>query len=106
MNAFTEFLHTTTDGRERKRALAVTMTLAGAAWGDVRDDLRVRHALLRKGRSHDQPEGIARLRMGYQGSVGDLTAEQKAQSRAWLRRHTPWSVTTLPHEMRRSSGGD
>ena len=102
MNDITEFIQTTTDARELKRALAVKMTLAGATWADVMDDLHVSHAFISQWRSQYKQQGIASLRMGYQGSVGDVTAEQKAQISAWLRQQTEWSVSALQLELTRS----
>ncbi len=98
----TEFIQTTTDARELKRALGVKMTLAGAIWADVMDDLHVSHAFISKWRSQYKQHGVAGLRIGYQGSVGYVTAEQKAQILAWLRQQTEWSASALQQELKRS----
>ncbi len=104
MNDLTECIQTTKDARELKRALAVKMmTLAGATWADVMDDLHVSHAFISKWRSQYKKRGIASLRMGYQGAAGYLTAEQKAEIRTCLRRVAtasgPWTFS------RRCGGG-
>lgn len=98
MNDLIEFIQTTNDVRELKRALAVKMTLAGTAWDDVMDDLHVSHAFISKWRSQYKRRGIASLRMGYQGSVGYLTAAQKAQIITWMRQQPQWSVAAVHHE--------
>jgi putative transposase len=100
----TDFIQTTTDARELKRALAVKMTLAGAAWADVMHDLQVSHAFISKWRSLYARQGIASLRMGYCGSVGYLTAEQKTHILTWLHKQTTWSVPALQEEMRQTFG--
>lgn len=102
MTDLTKFIQTTNDVRELKRVLAVKMTLEGAAWADVMDDLHVSHAFISKWRSLYARQGIASLRIRYRGSVGSLTPERKQQVFAWLRQQTAWSVSALQHELKQS----
>ena len=104
MKDLTQFIQTTNDGRELKRALAVKMTLSGAAWADVMEDLQVSHAFISKWRSHYKQNGITSLRGGYHGSTGYLARAEKSRIVAWLRRQTSWSVTALRTHLKQVYG--
>ena len=95
MDALQEFVRTTRDSRELKRALAVKTTLAGRPWLEVAEELGVCRSFIGKWRKRYAQAGVAGLRLGYQGSVGYLTPASKAQVIAWIQQQNQWSVTAV-----------
>jgi putative transposase len=95
MTALKEFIQTTRDSRELKRALAVKNTLAGRPWREVADELAVCRAFVGKWRKMYAQEGVDGLRLRYKGSTGYLTAARKAEVITWIQEQEQWSVTVL-----------
>ena len=92
MNALTEFIHTTRDSRELKRALAVRMVLTGDSRVKAAHLLAVSESFIDKWRRVYRHSGVTGLRVGYQGSVGYLTAAEKAEILAWVKAQPTWDV--------------
>ena len=86
------FIQTTRESRELKRALAVQNTLAGRSWPDVAAELGVTTAFIGKWRWRYKREGLACLRLGYQGSSGYLAPAEKTAVLAWIQAQTCWDV--------------
>jgi len=80
-----QFLDETRDTREYKRALAVKMAHAGIAYDTIATVLQMSKPFISKWKGLYAEYGVAGLRMGYRGSVGYLTADQRDQTIAWLR---------------------
>jgi hypothetical protein len=87
-----QFLDETRDTREYKRALAVTMAQQGIAYDTITAVLQVSKSFISKWKGIYTKQGVAGFRMGYRGSVGYLTADQRDQSIAWLREQNTWSL--------------
>lgn len=90
-----DFLQTTRDTREYQRALAVQMALNGLDYATITTQLSVSPAFISKGKGIYLDHGVEALRMGYHGSKGYLTKEQREQTIAWLREQHTWSVLSL-----------
>jgi len=95
MDALQTFIQTTHESRELKRVLAVQNTLAGRPWPEVAAELGVTTAFIGKWRWRYKREGVACLRLGYQGSVGYLTPVERAGVLAWIRAQTSWDVRSV-----------
>jgi putative transposase len=95
-----QFLDETRDTREYKRALAVNMAHQGIAYETITTVLQVSKSFISKWKGIYAEQGIDGFRIGYRGSVGYLTAEQRAQTIAWLREQNTWSVPALQAYLR------
>jgi putative transposase len=104
MKELEEFIQTTKDSRELKRALAVKMTLAKRPWAVVMEDLGVSHAFISKWRSRYKHARVQGLRRGYQGSQGYLSPPDKAEVLSWIQRQTTWSVRAVAQHVQATYG--
>jgi putative transposase len=95
-----QFLDDTRDTREYKRALAVTMAQQGIAYDTITAVLQVSKSFISKWKGIYTKQGVAGFRMGYRGSAGYLTTEQRDQTIAWLREQNAWSVPALQAYLR------
>lgn len=90
-----QFLHETRDTREYRRAVAVQMAHQGINYDVIATVLQVSKAFISKWKGIYAEQGVAGLCIGYHGSVGYLSAEQRDQTIAWLREQESWSVPAL-----------
>lgn len=104
MSDLHEFIKTTRESRELKRALAVNNTLAGRSWKEVAEELGVCESFIGKWRHRYKQQGIEGLKLGYKGSPGYLTPEAKAAVMVWLHDRQHWSVTSLRTYLHRRHG--
>jgi len=95
MEMLQEFIRTTRDARELKRALAVQNTVAGRPRADVAAELGCAVAFVDKWRWIYDRQGVAGLRLGYKGSTGYLTPPQKAEICTWIQAQSTWDVGSL-----------
>lgn len=102
MDALHEFIQTTRDGRELKRALAVKMRLEGYARSETAAVLGVSKPFVDKWRRHYLQQGVAGLALKYQGSRGYLRPGQKAEVLAWIQAQAQWSVPALRRHLHRT----
>jgi len=90
-----EFIKTTAESRELKRALAVQNTLVGRPWKDVAGELCVCGSFIGKWRQIYEKQGTDGLRLGYKGSPGYLTVGEKAEIAEWLQKPERQNVASL-----------
>lgn len=95
MDDLREFIQTTQDVRELKRALAVQNTQRGRSRAEVAAELGCSVAFVDKWRGIYARQGVSGLRLGYKGSVGYLTSGQRAELRAWIQAQATWDVRGL-----------
>ena len=95
MEELQEFIQTTRDSRELKRALAVKTTLAGRPWLEVADELGVCRSFIGKWRKRYAQAGVDGLRLGYHGSAGYLSPTRRAEVITWIQQQDQWAVTPL-----------
>jgi putative transposase len=103
-DTLSDFLTTTRDTREYKRALAVQMVLTGLDTETIMTQLSVSRSFISKWKFIYLEQGVDALRMGYQGSKGYLTNEQREQTITWLRAQESWSVPALQTYVRETFG--
>jgi len=82
-----EFIKTTRDSRELKRALAVKNTLNGRSRLEVMEELGVGESFIGKWRHRYATQGVEGLKLGYKGSSGYLPSDAKAEVMTWLQEH-------------------
>ena len=99
MNDLQEFIQTTQDSRELKRALAVQNTLAGRPWAEVAAELGVKKSFINTWRWRYKREGLSCLSVGYQGATGYLNVTEKAVVIGWIQRQKSWNIRTLYHHI-------
>jgi putative transposase len=104
MSDLNEFITTTRESRELKRALAVKNTLAGRPWQEVAAELGVCESFIGKWRHIYATQGIEGLKLGYKGSSGYLTPAAKADVLRWLQEPQHWHVGRLRAYIQRRYG--
>lgn len=92
------------EGREIKRAMAVKMVLNGFKTQDICNVLEVSDSFVSKWKTIYEREGAAGLRLQYQGGIGFLTEEQRAQIWLHLRDKPYYSVEELRDLIERRYG--
>lgn len=104
MNELQQFIHTTQNSRELKRALAIQNTLAGRSWADVARELGVKESFIGKWRWRYKREGIACLQLGHKGSTGYLTATDKAAAIQWIKTQKSWNLRDVQRHLDQTYG--
>jgi putative transposase len=104
MSDLATLIKTTRESRELKRALAVKNTLAGHPWKAVMEELGVSWSFIGKWRQIYEQQGVDGLKLGYKGSSGYLTPEQRAEVMRWLQEPQHWNVGRLRAYMQRQYG--
>ena len=104
MHALNDFIKTTKESRELKRALAVKNTLAGRLWQEVAEELGVGHSFIGKWWHIYALHGVAGLKLGYKGSSGYLTDDEKADVFPWLQEPERWNIGSLRAYIQRRYG--
>ena len=95
METVNDMIDNSEDPRELKRALSVKMLQAGIKPQMIANVLNVSEQYVSKWKGKYQQEGASGLRLGYQGSRGYLTKEQKAEVVAWIEGQETSSVEAV-----------
>jgi putative transposase len=105
MRELNEFIKTTKDSRELKRALAVKNSLNGRSRQEVTEELGVGASFIGTWRHRFATQGVDGLKLGYKGSSGYLTSDAKAEVMTWLQEHPQHqNVRSLHAYIRRRYG--
>lgn len=104
MSDLDTFIKITRDSRELKRALAVKNTLAGHPWQEVVEELGVCWSFIGKWRQIYAEQGVDGLKLGYKGSSGYLTPDERAEVMRWLQKPQHWDVVSLRAHIQRRYG--
>ena len=104
MDDVLDFIRTTRDARELKRALAVRNTLAGRPRAEVAAELGCSVSFVDKWRWIYDRQGVAGLRLGYQGSTGYLTSSHKKAICEWLTGQSSWDIRALQAHIEQTYG--
>ncbi len=83
------------DPRELKRALAVKMSIEGYPDRMIAQLLGVSASFVRDWKRAFKVGGIAGIKLGYQGAIGKLTTEQRAEIIEWLKNKDYWHLDEL-----------
>ncbi len=95
MKDLEQFIQMARDSRELKRALAVKLTLEKHSWKDVARDLGVTLGFISKWRSKYTREGLESLRLGYIGSTGPLSPDERTAVIQWIHTQKRWSIDAV-----------
>lgn len=87
-----ELINEAKDSRELKRALSVKMGLQGMAPVQICELLNVSPQYVSKWQGRYAAEGAAALGLGYRGSEGGLSTEQRQEIAEWIRGHETLTV--------------
>lgn len=79
-----EFLQTTRDAREYKRAVAVQMVYLGYSYEAISHLLQVSEPFISKWKKVYADKGIVGLRLGYRGSDSLLTETERTEVLTWI----------------------
>ena len=83
------------DPRELKRALAVKMSIDGHPDRTIAELLGVSNNFIRDWKKAFKVEGVAGIKLGYQGAKGKLTIEQRQEIIEWLKSKEYWHLDEL-----------
>ena len=95
MNSVDELINDSDDVREVKRALCVKMWAQGLTPQQISELLNVSLAWVSKWHSTYTTEGVAGLRLKYQGSPGYLSASERTDIAAWIAQHETLTVEAV-----------
>ena len=93
------FMEQTNDPREQKRAIAVRMRLEKFSREQIGEILNVGPDYVTKWAGIFKREGVAGLKMGYQGSSGYLSKAERAEVLEWLQQQKHWSLSSLAEHL-------
>lgn len=85
MDWLSQFIETTTDARELKRAMVIQMRQQGYSYAQIEALLQVSESFIVKWLRLYQSQGIEGLRLRYWGTQGYLNAADKQAVIEWLR---------------------
>ncbi len=95
LEELTAFIKSNPDPRELKRALAVQMWLNGYKQREIQESLSVSSGFITKWSQLYDLLGLLGLKLGYRGSNGYLTADQKAATLSWIKAQNYWHLPEL-----------
>lgn len=97
MEELNAFIESNPDSRELKRALAVKMTLQGYSHRQIQAILQVSSGFISKWKQAFVNKGLSGLKLGYQGSKGYLSQEEKQKVLIWLESKNTWNLEELEY---------
>jgi transposase len=89
------------DSRELKRALAIKISIEGQPDRIITQILGVTKSFIRDWKKAFKEEGIAGIKLGYQGAKGKLTIEQRIEIIEWLKNNGESTVKFVQNLQRR-----
>jgi putative transposase len=104
LTSLNEFINTTKEARELKRALAVKLRLENKPIKEIGQTLNVSPAYVTKWHTLFNQAGVASLGLKYQGSEGYLSADQQEEVFTWLRARPYWQLSALQDHLQQTYG--
>jgi transposase len=95
MDTLSQFIASTTDARELKRALAVQMRQQGYSYQQVASLLEVSESFISKWQQLYQQQGINALKLRYWGTQGYLDDASKQTVSEWLQQRQSCQLEEL-----------
>lgn len=95
MDSLSQFIASTTDARELKRALAVQMRQQGYPYQQIESLLEVSQSFISKWQQVYRQQGIDALKLGYWGTQGYLNDAEKLAVMEWLRQRQTCQLEEL-----------
>lgn len=99
MEELTEFIESNPKSKELKRAIAVQMVQQNMTYESIAKMLCVSTSFVGKWKQVFEKEGIAGLKLKYQGSQGYLDSAQKQEIIEWLQQQQYWDLQELMTEI-------
>lgn len=97
MEELDAFIDSNPDPRELKRAIAVRMTLRSYPHREIMKILQVSSGFVSKWKQAFIINGIEGIKLGYQGSKGYLSSQEKAIVMSWLKEKNSWNLNELEY---------
>lgn len=95
MNSLSQFIASTTDARELKRALAVQMRQQGYPYQQIESLLEVSESFISKWQQVYRQQGINALKLRYWGTQGYLNDADKQAVMKWLQQRQTCQLEEL-----------
>lgn len=92
MDLLTEFIRTTKEPKEQLRGLAIQMVENNYRYREIQTILNVSVGFISKCKKAYSKSGVNGLKLGYWGTKGYLTQEQKQEVLTWLKTRSWWTV--------------
>ena len=90
-----DFIQSTSDHREIKRALVVKWSLSGISYRQIIKLLNVALRFINKGNNKFSIWGVKGLKIGYKGKHGYLSKSEKTEIILWLSQREMWDLAEL-----------
>jgi len=90
-----EFIRSTSDVRELKRALAVKMAIEGKPYREIAELLEVYKSFITRWKQEFYEKGIEGLKLGYHGRKSHLLEEERQEIIDWLQTKDYWNLDEL-----------
>jgi len=90
-----EFIRSTSDARELKRALAVKMAIEGKPYAEIVELLEVYKSFITRWKQEFYEKGIEGLKLGYHGRKSYLSEEERQEIIDWLKTKDYWNLDEL-----------
>jgi len=90
-----EFIRSTSDARELKRALAVKMAIEGKPYREIAELLEVYKSFITRWKQEFYEKGIEGLKLGYHGRKSNLLEEERQEIIDWLQTKDYWNLDEL-----------
>jgi putative transposase len=90
-----EYIASNPDARELKRAIAVKLAISGYLQEEIGEMLNVSQNFVAKWKKIYLDQGIEGLQLGYQGSKGYLSTEEKEEVIEWIKEGKEWNLWKL-----------
>lgn len=104
MEELRDFIQGNPDQRELKRALAVQMVIENYTHSQIAEILQVSNGFVNKWKFIFMEQGVAGLRLKYQGSRGYLDSQQRKTVIEWLKQKNHWHLNELKDYIESSFG--
>lgn len=95
MDALQQFIATTHDARELKRAIVVQMRQQGYSYAEIGSLLQVSESFIVKWQRLFQSQGVEGLKLGYWGTQGYLQPSDKQAVMEWLQQQNTCQLEEL-----------
>ncbi|MEY3304084.1 MAG: hypothetical protein RLZZ139_2457 [Cyanobacteriota bacterium] len=99
LEELTEFIESNPKSKELKRAIAVQMVQQNMTYESIAKMLCVSTSFVGKWKQVFEKEGVAGLKLKYQGSQGYLDLAQKQEIIEWLQQKQYWDLQELMTEI-------
>ena len=90
-----DFIQSTSDVREIKRALVVKWSFSGLSYRQIIKQLNVSLGFISKWNNKFSISGVKGLKMGYKGKPGYLSKSEKAEIILWVSQRKMWNLAEL-----------